>query len=714
MPYNYGRNPMVLRKKSKNHQGHDGDLSPKQTGSEPEKDKLSPEGVSLRISLKYMLAGGLWILLSDKVLALLVSNKDAMTYISMIKGWVYVAVTGLLVYLLVYSAFRRIKTAENNLYISYQDLSEANEELEAAYEQVAVSQNELQLQYEKLVENQKRLEESEELYRLISEAANDAIWEVKDGERVFSDRWFEITGYSREELGSMGDWKSLIHPEDRPHVGTMLEEYKKGNTPYYKCEYRLRTKGNGYKWLQDRGKALFDERGSIRHMGGSHTDITELKEYEKELCYLAYYDQLTGARNRSSLINRIKKLTGTNNNKKMALFIADIDNFKYINDTLGHSFGDRLLVGVCRRLESLVEASCTIYRLSGDEFVILLEDFDETRTAERLAVKLLKGFEGRFEINGSSMYITVSMGVSLYPEHGKDMDELLKNADIALYKAKETGRNRTVFYNAPMNEAVSERVFLEKHLRTALDNNEFELYYQPQVDIATGKVSGFEALIRWNSPEMGLVSPLKFIGIAEDTHMIIPIGEWVLKNACIFLKKLHQQGYDDLSVSVNISMLQLLQEDFVEKVTEILDWSKINPRHLELEITESILMESYEAIAGKLKLLKGRGIKIALDDFGKGYSSLNYLKQLPISTLKIDKSFIDTIGSEGRNKSLTDLIVKIGRAMGLCVVAEGVETREQLDYLLKHKCTRMQGYLFSKPVTEETVTRTLEAKGWII
>ena len=554
-------------------------------------EKLDPEQASIRIAMKYMLAGSIWILLSDKILGLVVLDKETLTNISVVKGWIYVLVTALLVYTLVRAAFVRIKTAEDRLYISCQNLSDTNTELAAAYEHLEISQRELKLQYDMLLENQQRLEES-----------------------------------------------------------------------------------------------------------------------ERELEHQAFHDQITGVQNRLSLINLINRLISAKDNGKMALIIVDIDNFKYINDTMGHSFGDQLLVRVSARLESLAEGRFSIFRLSGDEFVVLLESFEEAAEVEKLAVKLLKGFKARFEINGSSMFITISMGAALYPEHGESMDELLKNADIALYKAKETGRNRVVFYTKPMNEAVSERVLIEKHLRTALDNNEFRLHYQPQLDIVSQKISGFEALIRWQSPELGHVSPLKFINIAEDAHLIIPIGDWVLRNACIHLKQLHQQGYEDLTMSVNISMLQLLQEDFADKVIDVLDWSKLDPKYLELEITESILMESYEAIAGKLRLLKGRGIKIALDDFGKGYSSLNYLSQLPISTIKIDKSFIDTIGSVGKHKSLTDIMVRIGRTMGMCVVAEGVETQEQLDYLIKRKCDKIQGYLFSKPIPGEKIADLLAAQ----
>lgn len=433
----------------------------------------------------------------------------------------------------------------------------------------------------------------------------------------------------------------------------------------------------------------------------------KLEKSEHELEYQAYHDQLTGIHNRFALITHMNKLIDESENGKAALLNIDIDNFKYINDTMGHSFGDQVLRRVSSRMEAALEENSSLYRLSGDGFVVILEDFESISSVENVAIKLLKSFKQPFDISGSSIFITASIGIALYPGQGDNLDELLKNAYTALYKAKETGNSCIVFYNRPMKEEVSERVLIEKHLRTALNNNEFDLHYQPQLDIASGKISGFEALLRWKSPELGMVSPLRFIGIAEDTHLIIPIGEWVLKNACTYLKSLHQQGYNELAMSVNVSILQLLQEDFVDKVMEVLDNLKLNPRYLELEITESILMESYEVIAGKLKLLKGRGVRIALDDFGKGYSSLNYLKQLPISTLKIDKSFIDTISAVGMHQSLTNLIVKIGKAMGMSVVAEGVETQEQLDYLIKYKCDKIQGYLFSKPLPGDKVFEVL-------
>lgn len=558
-----------------------------------EKDKLKPRQTSIRIAMIYMVLGSLWILMSDELLALLVTDAESVKQISIAKGWLFVIATGILVYTLVNSTLVKLRAAEDKLYINYQSMVDTNLELASAYYHGAESQNKLRLHNEQLVENQKKLEDS-----------------------------------------------------------------------------------------------------------------------ERELEYQAYHDQITGAQNKLSMMKHLSELARTRGSSRIAIMIVDIDNFKFINDTMGHSFGDQMLVKVCSHLEDLIGEDSSIFRLSGDGFVIVFENFNETSQAEKLAVRLLKGFKSPFELDGSSLFITISMGIALYPEHGDNMEELLKNADIALYKAKDTGKNRIVFYNKPMDEAVSERVYIEKHLRTALENNELELYYQPQMDISTKNVSGLEALIRWNSPELGFVSPLRFISIAEDTHMIIPIGEWVLRNACIYLKKLHQQGCEELTMSVNISMIQLIQEDFLDMVMDTLNRVKLNPEYLELEITESTLMESFEVIESKLDHLKKKGFKIALDDFGKGYSSLNYLRQLPIATLKIDKSFIDTIGSKGKTKSLTSLMVKIGKTMGLNVVAEGVETQEQLDYLVKNKCDRMQGYLYSKPMPEELVTAFLTKKEW--
>jgi len=295
----------------------------------------------------------------------------------------------------------------------------------------------------------------------------------------------------------------------------------------------------------------------------------------------------------------------------------------------------------------------------------------------------------------------VSVGIAIYPDHGTNTEDLLRHADLAMYKAKAEGKNRYYIYNRDLQVEFDKRMKIEKNLRGALGNNEFFLHYQPQVDLLEGKITGFEALIRWNNPELGFVSPLDFINIAEETHLIIPIGQWVLRNACLFLKKLNDMGHQNLMIAVNVSILQLLQDDFVDMVLAVIEEFGLKPRQLELEITESIMMQSFQNIRTRLLQLRKAGVRIALDDFGKGYSSLSYLGQLPINTLKIDKSFIDALLTGKMGESFIDTIVMMGRKMGLVVLAEGVEKKEQMEYLMKHKCHRAQGYYISKPMPEE-------------
>ena len=673
-----------------------------------------PDKISLKITAIYLMIGAAWILLSDKILNFMVHDKVLVTIFSLIKGCLYVIISGILIYFLINKSINQIKKTEAELKQSCNDFSDANIKLETANRQLAESQKELKEQYRQILIDQKKIEESEERYRFVSEAANDAIWQEVNGVSIFSDRWYQITGYSKSDIEEAeGGWESFIHPEDRAVVRDRMLIHKRCKTPYYNCEYRFKRKDGKYIWIYARGKAYFNDNGELCHMAGSYTDITELKEYEHRLHHQAYHDQLTGLENRFALNEKLNSLINKSGGEKFALIYIDIDNFKYVNDTMGHRFGDLLLKKISERLLENGILNSTVYRIGGDEFLVLVEKYYKKEYLERIAVNILKAFKPCFVVGNLNIYSTTSIGVSTYPEHGNETDELLKSADIAVYKAKEAGRNRIVFFNTPMNEEMTERMVIEKHLRNALDNNEFELYYQPQLDIKRSVISGFEALLRWRSPELGPVSPMKFISIAEATHLIIPIGEWVLREACRFLSNLEKMGHKGFNISVNISMLQLLQDDFAHMVMDIIDSVGLNPKQVELEITESILMESYEVIAGKLKLLRARGINIALDDFGKGYSSLNYLKNLPITTLKVDKSFIDTISNTGNDKSLTDLIVKIGRSMDLCVIAEGVETQEQMDYLIKHKCHKIQGYLLSKPVQEADIIKKIEEQNKI-
>jgi diguanylate cyclase (GGDEF)-like protein len=432
----------------------------------------------------------------------------------------------------------------------------------------------------------------------------------------------------------------------------------------------------------------------------------KIRSSEDQLSYLAYHDSLTGLPNKLSLYEESRIIFSIKNQKAALLFI-DIDNFKYVNDTMGHAFGDSLIIKLGERLSELLQNNCSLYRLSGDEFVIIWKDMKQEDQVEEYASYILSDFITNFELLNSDLHVSISIGIAMYPIHATDLEELLKYADIAMYQAKETGKKRYMVYNLAMKEAFTERVSIEKYLQKGLEHNEFEVYYQPQLDIKNNRITGFEALLRWNSPELGQVSPLRFIDVAEDTHFIIPLGTWVLREACGFLVRLEEKGYGKLDISVNISILQLLQEDFIDIITDTLQEYQIEPERLELEITESILMESFDRIIKKLQILRDSNIRIALDDFGKGYSSLNYLKQLPITTLKVDKSFIDYI-TDTKEDDFVSHIISIGKYLGMCVVAEGVEVQNQLDYLIKYNCDKIQGYLFCRPVPETKIIDLLD------
>lgn len=432
-----------------------------------------------------------------------------------------------------------------------------------------------------------------------------------------------------------------------------------------------------------------------------------VSENRNELKAMLYYDHLTGLSNRRKLLERLPEYLTDGTETGKALIYIDVDNIKLINDTLGHVYGDTLIASIACRILNALPAQDELYRLGGDEFIILTQ-FSSLGEIETLTERILKLFEVPLPVDKLLLHSTISLGVALSPLHSRDSGELLKCADIAMYQSKKNGKNRAVLYDVSMMAAINERMTIGEHLHDALVKNELEVFYQPQINTKTRKIASFEALLRWTNPVLGRVSPDNFISVAEETHLIIPIGEWVLTEACRFLKKMHTAGYPELSMSVNISMIQILQENFVTVVERILSDTGIDPHKMELEITESILMESYTVIGKHLEELRALGIGIALDDFGKGYSSLSYLEQLPITVLKIDKIFIDGITAADQDTSITGNIVRIGKKLGLVVIAEGVETEPQLAYLSFQQCDKIQGWIFSKALN------AAEAKAYTI
>ncbi|NMA34782.1 MAG: bifunctional diguanylate cyclase/phosphodiesterase [Clostridiaceae bacterium] len=446
-----------------------------------------------------------------------------------------------------------------------------------------------------------------------------------------------------------------------------------------------------------------ETEGSKKEAASSYEQLLAMR---KKLYDMAYFDQLTGLRNQMSLQEDIRKLIGSKG--RFAMIYMDIDNFKYVNDTLGHQFGNLVLKGICNKLAGLMDENCDMYRLAGDKFIVICRDIGGILDIEQFALRILKSFKDAVVVESKPFYHTVSIGVSMYPEHGETMVDLIKCAEIALFKAKESGKNRIVIYRESMVSSIHEWVDTERYLRNALEKNEFELYFQPQYGVEKGEITGFEALIRWRNDEMGFVMPSRFLKVAEDTNMITAIGEWVLRNACIFLKRLQQEGFGDRIVSVNVSKMQILQNDFVDSVMEIAEIADIDPRNLEIEVSEAILIEYYDMVAEKLNTLKKHGIRIAIDNFGRGYSALNYLRKLPITTVKIDKTFSDIITLGEDSRILTDFMIKIARSAKLQIVGDGVESREQFDYLCQNGCHRLQGYYLSRPLPEWDALRQLQ------
>ncbi|SMC34943.1 EAL domain-containing protein [Sporomusa malonica] len=425
---------------------------------------------------------------------------------------------------------------------------------------------------------------------------------------------------------------------------------------------------------------------------------------EERLYRYAYYDSLTGLPNASHFSENVSVALAKKELVRGGLFYIDLDNFKLINDSYGHDWGNLVLIALVKRVEQVMPPNGIFARLGGDEFAISLPGVSQEE-AVAFAKKIVAVMHEPFEIKNTLFFTTTSIGVVLYPEHGRDVAGLLRKADMAMYRAKESGKNSFCLFDSFMEAVVMERLAIESGLRQALVNNELALHYQPIINLADNQVTGFEALLRWNSKDLGSVPPLKFIPVAESTGMIIPIGEWVIRQACGFIKKLHEAGYADLKIAVNISVNQLVVGNVIENVKETLQEFQLEPWLLELEITESILMESSGTSLKQLDELATMGVSLALDDFGTGYSSLTYLRQLPICTLKLDKTFVDNLPQVNNTatRAIVEGIITMAHKLGLIVVAEGVETGEQLSYLYHHSCDFAQGYYISRPIPENEV-----------
>ena len=549
------------------------------------------------------------------------------------------------------------------------------------------------------ISDRKRAEDALRLYAKVFENSGEAILITDRSNRIIAvnQALERDSGYCPEEL--LGKDPRVLSAHKTPRETYQLMWAALRESGYWQGElWDLRKDGMIYpKWAAI--SAIHDAKGELTNYIASFTDISERKAAEARIDHLAHHDALTGLFNRYSLENRLAQslLAARRENQQLAVIFIDLDRFKVINDTLGHHVGDLLLIEVANRLSACVRESDIVARLGGDEFVVTLTSLANDMDAALVAKKIVAALGDTYEIDGKQLHTTPSVGISLFPANGEDVDTLMKNADTAMYHAKEKGRNNFQFFSPAMTAAATERLELERDLRSALANSEFELHYQPQVCATQNLVRGVEALIRWRHPERGLIPPLKFIPIAEETGVIEAIGTWVLNEACRQMAAWRQAGFDLQHVAVNLSAHQLRSPDLVSQVQAAIAHFGLSPGELELEITESVAMEDPERAIGQLRALRDSGVELAIDDFGTGYSSLAYLKMLPIHTLKLDRAFVRDIESDENDAAISAATLALARNLGLRVVAEGVETEAQRDFLSSHACNLLQGYLFGKP-----------------
>jgi diguanylate cyclase (GGDEF)-like protein/PAS domain S-box-containing protein len=558
------------------------------------------------------------------------------------------------------------------------------------------------------------LRESEERYALAALGANDGLWDWKPSTReiYLSPRWKEMLGYTDAEIQSEPEeWFGRIHPNDRQRVMSEIVARKRSAEPVFSSEYRIRQKEGGYIWVLCRGIAVLDPSGKIIRMAGSQSDITQGK----------VVDPLTGLRNRLYFIDRleavVEECAGRANS--FAVLFLDVDRFKVVNDSLGHETGDQLLMEIAERLHASVRATdvsarlatpSVVARFGGDEFAVLLENLRSPSDAESVAQRIVGKFETRFDIRGHIMFATVSIGIALGGS-GVTSRDLLRNADTAMYYAKTKGKARFETFDEGMRERAVARMDLESDLRKAIEGGQFLVYYQPEVSLTTRRVVGYEALVRWNHPQRGLVMPGEFLPLAEETGLIVQLGRIVMREACRQMAE-WQRDYPQhppLSVSVNLSSRELSDPELVPTVARVLHDTGVNPGSLRIEVTEGSILDEHDLTAATLRRLQELNISLEIDDFGTGYSSLSRLHEFSFATVKIDRSFVKNLVEETGSAHLVETILLMAKSMGLGVVAEGIETREQLAKLTALGCDYGQGYYFSRPMDSRTTQKTIQA-----
>lgn len=624
-----------------------------------------------RVVFAYVMLVSLWVFIQSGIpLSFFLGVKiDPLPWPQTLAGWFFVASTGWLLYLLLDKGLKLIHGAQEALRL------------------------------------RDRAIESSVNAILITDCRQS------DQPIVYVNPAFErITGYSSKE--AIGRNPRFLHgPDmDQPELGAVRLAVKEQRG----CRALLRNyrKDGTMYWNELTVAPVRNDTGEVTHYVGVQNDISEMKRYQDELARQSNLDSLTGLPNRNLLADRVKGAIARAERTPhgIAIVFIDLDNFKLVNDSLGHGVGDQLLQLVAERLKSCMRAVDTVARMGGDEFVLVLVDQADERVVSSEVRRITETFGKPYVVGDQELFVTGSIGVAFYPQDGIELGPLLKNAESAMYRAKESGRSTLKFYTEEMNLRVSERLALENKLRRAVERNELFLHYQPQVDLQSNQIFGTEALVRWQHPDLGIVSPAKFIPLAEETGMIVAIGEWVLRTACMQNKAWQDAGLPPVTVAVNISARQFREKGLVQTIERVLRESGLDPRYLELEVTESVIMFDAEQVIAILQQIKSLGVKLSIDDFGTGYSSLSYLKRFPVDRLKIDQSFVRDITSNPDDAAIAQAVINLGHSLNLRVIAEGVETQEQLDFLRDRQCDEKQGYLISRPVPAAEFAQLLMAK----
>lgn len=621
----------------------------------------------LRIVFIYFLFASAWILFSDSVLEFLIKDINTLASWQTYKGLFFILITSIIL-------FSLIKAHTSKLY-----------------------------------KVQKELEGTKQRLEFVIQGANLGYWDwnYETNTQIVNDTWLKILGLQREDVKhNITDWSEKIHPDDLLSTKKVIAQAIKDSTPYV-IEFRMRHKDGHWVWIEGSGAVVSrdTQSGQPLRLAGTHKDISQRKQAAERISFLALNDPLTKLPNRVYLKTKLEELIHSKKDTEFAFLFLDLDYFKNINDLYGHSEGDRVIQEVAKRFKNSMHLPDFIARVGGDEFVILKYNID---TIEEQCKELIKALEKPFITKGVKSNIGVSIGISLFPKDGRNFEELFKHADTAMYVAKMNGKNRHQMYQAKMTDTIVKSAKMDNEIQKAIENDEFVVHFQPQINLNSQKIIGAEALVRWNKPHVGLVPPDEFIKKSEENRTIIKIGIIVFKKSLEQLLRWKSNDLFEGILAINVSAIQLEEDNFAITIENICRDMKIPPRDIELEITESYIMKNPEKSIKTLQNLKDVGFNISIDDFGTGYSSLSYLKQLPVDKLKIDRSFIKDLPDDNEDKAISKTIIALAKNLELEVLAEGVETEEQRKFLQENLCDSAQGYLFAKPLDSEAFYAYLE------